>query len=73
MRPAMAVMAKSDSAQALQHVSANGQPAFALLQGAETDLVVTITPDETGKVGWVYIMRNPDKLQRAQADISKIA
>ena len=67
----MAVMAKSDSAQTLQHVLANGQPAFALLQGTEADLIVTITPDETGKVGWVYIMRNPDKLQRAQADINK--
>jgi len=36
-------------------------------------MIITVTADETGKIGWIYIMRNPDKLQRAQADISKIA
>ena len=67
----MAVMEKREGVQTSRFVFANGQPALAVLNGDEADMIVTITPDETGKIGWIYMMRNPDKLQRARADINE--
>lgn len=65
----IAITARHENTPQPQYVLANGQPAIAALGGTQADMIVTIAPDETGKVGWVYIMRNPDKLERARGDI----
>ncbi|MCH2093688.1 MAG: RNA polymerase sigma factor SigJ [Rhodobacteraceae bacterium] len=40
----------------------NNKPAFLRYQFGQLDSVTTLAPDETGKIAWLYIMRNPDKL-----------
>jgi RNA polymerase sigma-70 factor (ECF subfamily) len=43
-------------------VQANGAPALAILDGGAEDVLYTLTLDPSGKIDWIYIMRNPDKL-----------
>ncbi len=47
-------------------VMINGRPAIAILDGGEGDFITTILPSATqaGRIGWIYTMRNPDKMQR---------
>ncbi len=45
-------------------VLANGAPALAILEGREEDVVYSLTTDERGRIDWIYIMRNPEKLPR---------
>lgn len=40
----------------------NDKPAFLRFQLGQLDSVITLAPDENGKIAWIYIMRNPDKL-----------
>jgi RNA polymerase sigma-70 factor (ECF subfamily) len=44
----------------------NGRPAIGILDGAEEDFLMTLTPSATDpeRVGWLYVMRNPRKLSR---------
>jgi RNA polymerase sigma factor (sigma-70 family) len=65
----LAIMEKNDEVQNAQFVLANGQPAIATLSGSEADLIVTLAPDQEGHIGWIYIMRNPDKLTRPKQDV----
>ncbi|MEP4194952.1 MAG: RNA polymerase sigma factor SigJ [Aliishimia sp.] len=45
------------------HVSnANGKPAFLRYRNGTLDSVITLAPDQDGKIAWLYMMRNPDKL-----------
>ena len=50
------------SASAVKLVQANARPALAVLEGGEADMVMTLAPDASGRVAWIYIMRNPSKL-----------
>ena len=49
----------------------NGAPALAILDGSPDDVLLTLVPSETvpDRIGWLYVLRNPDKLRVAcQAD-----
>ena len=67
----LSIVRKNTAIPKAQFVLANGQPALAALSGSEADLVVTLTPDNHGRIGWIYIMRNPDKLVSARRDLQK--
>ena len=47
----------------------NGRPAIGILDGREEDFVMTVTPSarDSARIGWIYVMRNPDKLTRRAA------
>lgn len=47
---------------------ANGTPAAMILDGGPDDVLTVIAPDEQGRIAWIYVMRNPDKLRRARPD-----
>ena len=40
----------------------NGMPSILRLRFGELDSVITLAPDRHGKIAWIYVMRNPDKL-----------
>ncbi len=40
----------------------NGRPAALILQSGQLDSVISVTPGEDGRIAWIYLMRNPDKL-----------
>ena len=60
----LAVAAKAGPAVP-RWVQANGAPALAILEGGAEDVLYTLTLDRSGKIDWIYIMRNPDKLLNA--------
>ena len=43
-------------------VQANGMPALAILDGGEDDLLISLVPAADGRIGWIYVLRNPEKL-----------
>jgi RNA polymerase sigma-70 factor (ECF subfamily) len=63
----MSVTAKSDGSEAIIMTRANGTVALALLEGGASDMLTVIAPDEAGRIAWIYVMRNPDKLPVTQA------
>jgi len=65
----LSIMERNPAARTAQFVLANGQPAIASLQGTEADLIVTLVPNEQGRIGWIYIMRNPTKLAAPMLDL----
>jgi RNA polymerase sigma factor (sigma-70 family) len=69
-----ALLEKNARAVKPQLVFANGLPAVVSLQhDAKSDIVISVVPDQNGLIGWIYVMRNPDKLDRASQDIKPIA
>ena len=40
----------------------NGRPAALILQSGQLDSVISVTPGADGRIAWIYLMRNPDKL-----------
>lgn len=40
----------------------NGAPGIIRRVGGDIDFVLTLAPDARGKIAWLYVMRNPDKL-----------
>ena len=42
---------------------ANGTPAAMILDGGPDDMLTVIAPDEQGRIAWIYVMRNPEKLR----------
>lgn len=42
--------------------TANGAPAMIHRAEEQIDYVLTLAPDENGKIAWLYVMLNPDKL-----------
>ncbi|MEO0982540.1 MAG: RNA polymerase sigma factor SigJ [Pseudomonadota bacterium] len=62
-----AVMGKTGGLPNVRPVRANGAPALALLDGSEQEMVATLAPDADGRIAWLYVMRNPDKLAAARA------
>jgi RNA polymerase sigma factor (sigma-70 family) len=64
-----AVMRRSGAATdwRLEVVEVNGAPALVRWLDGRIDFVLTLAPDASGRIAWLYIMRNPDKLPRAGA------
>jgi len=50
-------------------VLANGAPALAILEGGEDDVLYSLAIDEKGRINWIYVMRNPDKLPQGAGTI----
>ena len=46
----------------LEAGEANGAPAIVRRLNGRVDLIVTLAPGADGRIAWLYIMRNPDKL-----------
>lgn len=46
-------------------ISVNGAPALAILEGGADDVIYSLTLDSSGRIDWIYIMRNPDKMPGA--------
>jgi hypothetical protein len=57
----LAVAARS-GAVAPRWVRAKGAPALAVLDGGAEDALYAVTLDRLGRIYWLHIMRNPDKL-----------
>ena len=47
---------------------ANGAPALIRRLKGKVDLVLTLAPDSSGRIAWLYAMRNPDKLPNPSRD-----
>lgn len=61
----MAVMMKAAREKgqwSLESALANGAPAMVRRLDGHVDLVLTLVPDTSGRIAWLYAMRNPDKL-----------
>ncbi|KCZ51400.1 hypothetical protein HY29_05915 [Hyphomonas beringensis] len=61
----MAIMQKAAQEQAqwtVEPASANRAPAIVRRLNGKIDLVLTLAPDSSGRIAWLYAMRNPDKL-----------
>jgi len=54
--------AKTEPGWTTRVSTVNGKPAFLRYQFGVLDSITTFAPDQTGKIAWIYIMRNPDKL-----------
>lgn len=63
----LAVAARRDGGDPPKRVVANGLPALAILGQGESDMIVTVMPGADGRIGWIYILRNPEKLAVAGA------
>lgn len=59
----LAVMAQQ-GAMRLRRCEANGMPGLLADEGGNLHSVVTLAPDSAGRIGWLYIMRAPEKLVR---------
>ena len=44
----------------------NGRPAFVQLGGGEGDMILTLRLNEAGQITWIYMLRNPRKLERVK-------
>ena len=49
----------------LDVVEVNRRPALVRWLGERIDFVLTLAPDASGRIAWLYVMRNPDKLSGA--------
>lgn len=54
--------AQRESGWTTQISIVNSKPAFLRFQHGQLDSVTTLAPDQSGRIAWLYIMRNPDKL-----------
>ena len=53
---------KNEQGWTSQMLIVNSNPAILLYHFSHLDSVTTLAPDQSGKIAWIYIMRNPDKL-----------
>jgi len=51
----------------LSRLRANAQPALGILTGGTQDMILTVRPARNDRIGWIYVMRNPDKLPARKA------
>ena len=58
----MRVVEKYDGFGPFELGEANGRPALLMLNGDDRDLVTVVAPDGSGRIAWIYVMRNPEKL-----------
>ncbi len=54
--------AKSEPGWTTQMLMVNAKPAILRYQFGQLDSITTLAPDQSGKIAWIYIMRNPVKL-----------
>ena len=54
--------AASEPGWCLEPARANLSPAALRRVDGRIDSVITLAPDSSGQIGWLYVMRNPDKL-----------
>ncbi|OED45945.1 RNA polymerase subunit sigma [Rhodobacteraceae bacterium (ex Bugula neritina AB1)] len=54
--------AKTEPGWTLRTAVANGKAAFLRYRHGQLDSITTLAPDHTGRIAWIYILRNPDKL-----------
>jgi RNA polymerase sigma-70 factor, ECF subfamily len=54
--------AKAGGSWTLEAGRANRRPALIRWMNGSVDLVLTLAPDASGRIAWLYAMRNPDKL-----------
>ncbi|MEW9918568.1 RNA polymerase sigma factor SigJ [Marimonas sp. MJW-29] len=54
--------AKVQGGWQLRRVVANGKPALARYREGLLDSLVSLAPDNEGRIGWFYVMTNPEKL-----------
>ena len=62
----MAVAQKAERMDGVRLVFANGNPALAILEGGEHDMIYTLSANENGLIDWIYVVRNPEKLDRVK-------
>lgn len=55
--------ARNEQGWTTQISTVNSKPAFLRYQFGQLDSITTLAPDFRGKIAWLYIMRNPDKIQ----------
>ncbi len=48
----------------------NGRPAFSRLVGDDGDMIFTVRQNAQGRICWIYILRNPNKLAVSRAQTS---
>ncbi len=48
----------------------NAHSAFLVFQSGALDCVMAVAPDPGGRVAWIYLMRNPDKLAAVRRDLN---
>lgn len=58
------IRTKQDPGIALRYQPVNGRPGIVGFVGARIDFALALEPAESGRIGAVYIVRNPDKLAR---------
>ncbi|MGR3760026.1 RNA polymerase sigma factor SigJ [Roseobacteraceae bacterium NS-SX3] len=54
--------AKSEQGWAAGTAMVNTQPAFLRYRFGQLDSITVLAPDRSGKINWIYVMSNPDKL-----------
>lgn len=54
-----------DTNWSMEQMLVNGSPALIWKVDNKVDSVMTLAPNENGKITWFYMMRNPDKLPSA--------
>ncbi len=62
----LSILSKQPWDNAVEAAMVNGQPAIVISGTEQQNTVLTICADEMGRIAWIYIMRNPDKLDFEQ-------
>ncbi len=55
--------ARNEPGWTVQISMVNAKPAFLRYQFGQLDSITTLAPDHHGKIAWLYVMMNPDKLR----------
>ncbi len=58
----LSVLRKQPLDNAIELAMVNGQPAIVVSGSEQQNMVLTICADDAGRIAWIYIMRNPEKL-----------
>jgi len=58
----LSILRKQRLDNAIEVAMVNGQPAIVVSGSEQQNMVLTICADDVGRIAWIYIMRNPDKL-----------
>lgn len=58
----LSILRKQSWDKEVEIAMVNGQPAIVVSGSEKQSMVLTICADDMGRIAWIYIMRNPDKL-----------
>lgn len=58
----LSILSKHSVNTVTEVMMVNGQPAMVVSGTEKQDMVFTLCADEMGRIAWIYMMRNPDKL-----------